>query len=111
MLADFRVLALYFLGGTADKEGMETNANPTATLARIMGAIDAGATVIVATMTRHTSYSPKTVAGIRKHGAEPFKVLKDGALAMLSGWSKGSPKFDRISLADGRLLVGLEVRS
>lgn len=88
-----------------------TNVTPTATLARIMRALEDGFTVTVATMTRVTSYSPKTVAGIRKHGAEPFKVLKDGTLAMLSGWSKGSPKFDRISLADGRLLVGLEVRS
>ena len=52
-----------------------TNVTPTATLARIMRALEDGFTVTVATMTRVTSYSPKTVAGIRKHGAEPFKVL------------------------------------
>ena len=28
LLADFRVLRLYFLGGTADNGGMETNATP-----------------------------------------------------------------------------------
>ncbi len=28
LLADFRVLGLYFLGGTADTRGMETNATP-----------------------------------------------------------------------------------
>ena len=33
-LADFRVLRLYFLGGTADTGGMETNASPTIIIRR-----------------------------------------------------------------------------
>ncbi len=85
---------------------METNS----LIASINEGIAAGRTVYVATATRITPYSPRTVARIRAAGAEPFRVLADGCIAMLARWSKGAPKYDRITLSTGALLASVTIR-
>ena len=68
--------------------------------------IDRGdVTIMVGTNWKVHEWTPKTLRNFRDAGIPVFKLDSTGALVMYAGTRKGTPQYDRISMASGPLLV------